>query len=138
MSLKIKVAFCTQCKGYRSSTPEGKISVNHPEFIDHFFYHGEPWVTLDSDTFEKCSSDENVDVRTVTLEKHAENDKMYCHCQKENSVLKLIYPGYEAKEIIERFEVETDPYFKDLYYTARNFHGLHSLHGKNNGLGITG
>lgn len=37
VSISIKVAFSTNCKGYCSATPLEKKYADHPEIIDQFF-----------------------------------------------------------------------------------------------------
>lgn len=144
MSIQIKIAFCTKCKGYYSSTTADKKNNNHPDIIDHFLYHGEPWFTLDHHTFDHNKNFENIEVRTLSLEDHRENDHVYCHCEKKARAEKKVYM-YELKktektentnEFIEKYEVDTDIYFRDLYYTYNTFHGMGSAHHKNAGIGL--
>lgn len=126
MSIKIKVAFCTECKGYHSATPANQKHADHIDIIDHFFYHGEPWFTLDPETFEKASKLESTDVRTVSLTEHTQHDHMYCHCNKKRA--KRRHFSYEyfdsapAVEKAEKYTTDADYDFKDLYYTANQFH----------------
>ncbi len=106
MSIIIKVAFCKKCKGYSCATPIEKKHIQHPEVIDHYFYHGEPYFTLDHNTFENHIQYENIEVKLISFSEHVKADHLYCNCLKKTVVLKEF-------EIIERYE--TDIYFKDLY-----------------------
>ncbi|MDH6253338.1 hypothetical protein M2347_003065 [Chryseobacterium sp. H1D6B] len=136
MSIKIKVAFCKECNGYYSSTPAEKNNNNHPDIIDHFLYHGEPWVTLDHQAFEQYKNYENLEVRTVSLQQHMKKDHLYCTCKKKIQIKKAVYM-YELKKTennndpIEKYEVDTDIYFRDLYYTYNTFHGIGANHKHN-------
>ncbi len=129
MSIKIQVAVCTKCKGYFSAAPLEQKNANHPDIIDHFFYHGEPWFTLECKTFEKSRNMEDTKVVITDLEEHAKNDHNYCHCKKKEVYTRLQY-SYESSQLekyvpyLEKNEMETEIYFKDLYYTYNNFHGI--------------
>jgi hypothetical protein len=135
MSIKIKVAFCTECNGYYCATPAERKDCKHPDIIDHFLYHGEPWFTLDSHTFEHYKKYENLEFRTISFQEHVEKDHLYCHCKKKMRAEKTVYM-YELKktentnESIEKHEVDTDIYFRDLYYTYNTFHGMGSANNK--------
>lgn len=129
MSIKIQVAVCTECKGYFSAAPLEQKNASHPDIIDHFFYHGEPWFTLDCKTFEKSRNMENSRIIVTDLENHAENDHRQCRCKKKEVPAKAAYSyeSYQTEKCIpqlERNEMETEIYFKDLYYTYNNFHGI--------------
>lgn len=129
MSIKIQVATCTQCNGYYSAAPLEQKHINHPDIIDHFFYHGEPWFTLDQKTFENCKNYEHTEIIVMDLDEHVKQDHLYCHCNKKVLPVKTNY-NYEisdyqkAASVIEKIETETEIYFKDLYYTYNNFHGM--------------
>ncbi len=129
MSIKIQVAVCTQCNGYYSATTLEQKHSTHPEIIDHFFYHGEPWFTLDQKTFEKCRNYENTKIMVVDLDQHIKHDHLYCNCQKKANPVKTNY-NYEVSDLqktsslTEKIEIDTEIYFKDLYYTYNNFHGI--------------
>ncbi|HBV14384.1 hypothetical protein [Chryseobacterium carnipullorum] len=143
MSVKVKVAYCTQCNGYYSSTPAEIGHSNHPDIIDHFFYHGEPWFTLDHQTFAKYKSYENIEIRVVKLADHVKNDHVYCRCSKKKSVQRIAYQQ-ESKELkiniesVEKYQIDTDIYFRDLYYTSKNFHGktYHGIKGNETRMSI--
>ena len=129
MSIKIQVAMCTKCNGYYSSAPLEEKDSNHPEIIDHFFYHGEPWFTLEQDTFNKCKGYAHTEIMVMDLNEHAENDHEYCHCEKkvvkEGNHIQAVAKKEKNHLVIEKYEVENEIYFKDLYYTYNNFHGIH-------------
>lgn len=137
MPIEIKIAFCTQCNGYHSATPSDKKDSNNTDIIDHFFYHGEPWFTLDPTTFEKASKLEKTEVKTMSFDEHIKNDHLYCHCSKKRASVKENH-NYESVNSISQsvataekyvdadFYFKDDYYFKDLYYTYNNFHGLSS------------
>jgi len=128
MSIKIKVAFCTECKGYHSATPASEKHSDHIDIIDHFFYHGEPWFTLDPGTFEKASKLENTEVQTLLLSDHTQQDHLYCHCIKKRA--KKRYLSYEyfdtVPQIADQFTNDSNYDFKDLYYTSNQFHPAQS------------
>lgn len=121
MSIKIQVAVCTKCNGYCSSAPLDKKDIQHPDIVDHFFYHGEPRFTLDQETFEKVKKYEHTEIVIVDLRKHEENDHLQCNCAKQ---VRADIPKYrKAVQAAERYETD-EIYFKDLYYTYNNFHGI--------------
>lgn len=124
--INIKVAFCQQCGGYHSATPADLNQVNHPEIEDHFFYHGEPWFTLNHDTFKKAEMLEETEVRTVSLHQHREYDYMYCKCSKKvKSVTKTPvyqFSGTQYTAPLQKTESENDIYFRDVYRLCYNFH----------------
>lgn len=139
MSIKIQVAVCTECKGYFSAAPLEQKNANHPDIIDHFFYHGEPWFTLDCKTFEKSKKLENTQIVVTDLEEHAKDDHRYCNCKKKEVSAQVKY-AYEALQTekylpyMEKNEMENEIYFKDLYYTYNNFHGIAAAnHHRNSG-----
>lgn len=139
MSIKIQVAVCTECKGYFSAAPLEQKNANHPDIIDHFFYHGEPWFTLDCKTFEKSKKLENTQIVVTDLEEHAKDDHRYCNCKKKEVSAQVKY-AYEALQTekylpyMEKNELENEIYFKDLYYTYNNFHGIAAAsHHRNSG-----
>ena len=129
MSIKIQVATCTQCNGYYSAAPLEQKHTHHPEIIDHFFYHGEPWFTLDQKAFEKFTNHEKIKVIIIDLHTHIQHDHLYCRCEKKTAPTKINYT-YEVSDfqkplsILEKNEIENEIYFKDLYYTYNNFHGI--------------
>jgi len=82
--INIMVAFCQECGGYHSAAPADPNQIDHPEIVDHFFYHGEPWFTLNQETFKKAAMLEATEVRTVSLNHHREYDYMYCKCSKKS------------------------------------------------------
>ncbi len=129
MSIKIQVAVCTECNGYFSAAPLEQKNATHPDITDHFFYHGEPWFTLDCKTFDKSRNMEHTQIVITDLAEHAKNDHQYCHCKKKEVTAKVKY-SYESLSAeryipnMEKNEIETEIYFKDLYYTYNNFHGI--------------
>lgn len=128
--MKIKVAFCTQCQGYSAATPAEKKYINHPDIIDHFFYHGEPWFTLDHDTFEALKNLEDTEVKIISLQEHTENDHRYCMCHKNTittssaSVAEEDYIGSDPVSWYDHQRIDADYYFTDLYHTYNTFHGI--------------
>lgn len=133
MSIKIQVAQCTECKGYTSAAPLETKHTFHPEVVDHFFYHGEPAFTLDLKTFEKFKNLENTEVLIMDLKEHEENDHLHCSCVKKpaqkpiySQTQKEIYGIPKNPFAADKHEVENEIYFKDLYYTYNNFHGINS------------
>lgn len=131
MSIKIQVALCTDCNGYYSSAPLEKKDIFHPEITDHYFYHGEPRFTLDIDGFEKFKKFENTEIKVFDLDEHRTQDHLHCHClkKKQTSKKKYTYKAPKKEKIIstiEKIDADTDIYFKDLYYTYNNFHGISS------------
>jgi len=128
-SISIKVAFCTNCKGYCSATPADQKDHDHPEIIDQFFYHGEPWFTFDQKTFEAKTQYQEIDIKILDLTTHKIKDRNYCYCSKTKKVAAKAPISVSSKTEQVYFtsdyqEVESDLYFKDLYHTYQNFHGL--------------
>ncbi|HAO06692.1 MAG TPA: hypothetical protein DCQ50_06810 [Chryseobacterium sp.] len=131
MSIQIQVARCTQCKGYTSAAPTEKKYSNHPDIIDYYFYHGEPAFTLDLKTFEKFRNLENTEIEIVELHDHEKNDHQHCKCvkksvQKALSAKKEVFSMPKNPFAAEKSEMDNEIYFKDLYYTYNNFHGVSS------------
>jgi len=124
--INIMVAFCQKCGGYHSAAPADQSQVDHPEIVDHFFYHGEPWFTLDQDTFKKATMLEETEVRTVSLNHHREYDYMYCKCSKKvktttkTPVYQFAGSNYAAP-VQQKAESEIDVYFRDVYSLCYNF-----------------
>lgn len=106
MSIIIKVAFCKKCNGYGCATPAEKKNIHHPEIIDHYFYHGEPYFTLDHNTFENHIQYESMEIKLISFPEHVKADNLYCSCLKKAVI-------FQEFELIEKYE--TDIYFKDLY-----------------------
>lgn len=126
-SISIKVAFCKSCKGYCSAIPVDKKDHNHPEIIDQFFYHGEPWFTFDQKTFDKKAQYEAIDVRILDLSVHRIKDNKYCHCSKTKKASQPTFVSANKKTDSVFFTSdypEIEVYFQDLYHTYQNFHGL--------------
>lgn len=125
-NIYIKVAFCKTCGGYHSSAPAILSQMYHPEIIDHYFYHGEPWFTLDQSVFELAEKMEATETKIMNLEDHTEKDLNYCSCIKKNQQVTKspvenlpLYP----KIIPIKQNVETeDFYFGDVYQLCYNFH----------------
>lgn len=131
MSIQIQVARCTQCKGYTSAAPTEQKYSNHPDIIDHYFYHGEPAFTLDLKTFEKFRNLEDTEIEIVELHDHEKNDHQHCKCvkkpvQKALSAKKEVFSMPKNPFAAEKSEMDNEIYFKDLYYTYNNFHGVSS------------
>ncbi|MEA1848717.1 MULTISPECIES: hypothetical protein [Chryseobacterium] len=131
MSIKIQVAKCTDCNGYYSSAPLENKDIFNPEITDHYFYHGEPWFTLDLNAFEKFKKYERTEIKVVELDEHRKQDHLHCHCPKKKTVSKKKYAYSASKKqhtlpAIEKYDADTDIYFKDLYYTYNNFHGINA------------
>ncbi len=125
MSIKIKVAFCTECKGYHSATPVNQKHTDHIDIIDHFFYHGEPWFTLDPGTFEKASKLENTEIKTISLAEHTQQDHLYCHCSKKRVKRRhFSYEYFDTEPQLKaaKHTADADYDFRDLYFTANQFH----------------
>lgn len=130
-SISIKVAFCTNCNGYCTATPVDKNDHDHPEIVDQFFYHGEPWFTFDQKTFEANTQYQEIDVKILDLAIHRIKDRRYCHCSKTKKMVKSNHIATPAKSeniyfTSDYIEMEYDLYFQDLYHTYQNFHGLGS------------
>ncbi|GGG49426.1 hypothetical protein [Epilithonimonas arachidiradicis] len=127
MSIKLKLAQCNQCKGYRSSTVVNPKDIHHPEVVDHYFYHGEPWFTFNSETFEKSVNYSDITVKVVDLKDHFQNDLCYCTCQhvtaKNKDFFYYTIPGKGQVKTIDFIEdFENDIYFRDLYIIYNNYH----------------
>ncbi|UFH33110.1 hypothetical protein LNP04_05150 [Chryseobacterium sp. C-71] len=134
-SINVKVAFCTECKGYYAATPTKKEDCNHPEIIDHYFYHGEPYFTLNQRSFESNTQLSNTEVRILKLSDHQANDHQHCNCVKDIVQRKKIASKSEYNESklitsTENSEMEADVYFTDLYCTYNNFHGINTSVGR--------
>ncbi|MCF2219338.1 hypothetical protein H9Q08_08470 [Chryseobacterium sp. PS-8] len=131
MPIQIQVAQCTECKGYTSAAPLDSKHTYHPEIAHHFLYHGEPAFTLDQKTFDKYRNLENTKVIIMDLAEHEENDHLHCSCAKK-AIQKRVYSQKEIYNIptnhfvSEKHEIDNEIYFKDLYHTYNNFHGLTS------------
>jgi hypothetical protein len=126
MALKLQLAHCGACEGYYSSTVLNTRDLHNPEIIDHYFYHGEPWFTLDRKTFDLSVDHEAAEVRVVDFLEHLENDHSYCQCAHRAKV-KREHHYYQtasgnAKSKIPAEDSEHDIYFYDLYITYNNFH----------------
>lgn len=135
-SISIKVAFCTSCNGYCSAIPVDKKDHDHPEIIDQFFYHGEPWFTFDQKKFEAKTQFEGIDVRILDLSTHRIKDRKYCNCVKVKKAVKTIHRSISARAEQAYFasdynDIDADIYFQDLYHTYHNFHGLGVKHSAN-------
>lgn len=134
-SINVKVAFCTECNGYYAATPAKKEDCNHPEIIDHYFYHGEPHFTLNQHSFESNTQFSDTEIRVLELSKHQESDHQHCNCSKNTEKKRNVALRAEAKEhklvmSTENSEIEADVYFTDLYCTYNNFHGLNAAIGR--------
>lgn len=131
MSVQIQVALCKDCNGHLSSAPLNKKDIHHPEITDHFFYYGEPFFTLDKSVFAKFRDYENTEIITVDLHKYQSQDHQYCKCIKRKAVSRKKYKHNASKKqkeavFVEKNDIDNDIYFKDLYYTYNNFHGINS------------
>ncbi len=126
-SINVKVAFCTECNGYYTATPDSGEDCNHPEIIDHYFYHGEPHFTLNRNSFEKNTQFLKTEIRTLKLSDHQAADHLHCNCLKEINSLKNVsdkkQKEHKISVVSEILEIDADIYFQDLYYTYNNFHG---------------
>lgn len=126
MALELQLAHCEACNGYYSSTVLDTKDLDHPEIIDHYFYHGEPWFTLDKKTFDHSINLQAAKVRIVDFEEHLKDDQRYCTCAKSAKLKKdFVYhqaPNRNAsRKAISEF-IDQDIYFYDLYITAHNYH----------------
>ena len=126
MALKLQLAHCAACNGYYSSTVLNPKDLNHPEIVDHYFYHGEPWFTLDKKKFDQSVDHPDADVRIVDFEEHIKNDNCYCTCASKTKSRKdylyhLIPNLHTQKKTIKEY-IDQDIYFYDLYITSNNFH----------------
>ena len=112
--------------------PVDKNDHNHPEIVDQFFYHGEPWFTFDQKKFDTKTQFEGIDIKIMDLTVHRIKDRKYCNCTKVKKVAKASHISVSAKTEQAYFtsdyhEIESDIYFQDLYHTYQNFHGLSSV-----------
>ncbi len=123
--INLKVAYCTQCDGYRTSIVTSKINNKHDDVIDHYLYHGSPWFTFDYQVFSEISSKKDVEIREVGLSQHRKNDRKYCTCDQVSTheVITAITPKVVAKKhrISTDFS-DADYYFRDVYHLASMFH----------------
>lgn len=126
MALKLQLAHCAACDGYYSSSVLNHKDLNHPEVIDHYFYHGEPWFTLDKKTFDRSLDHQNAEIQIVDLEDHIKDDKRYCTCanKAKHTIEHLYYlaPNTNRHKKTLNEYVDQDIYFYDLYITYNNFH----------------
>jgi hypothetical protein len=124
MALELQLAHCDTCNGYYSSTVLNPKDLDHPEIIDHYFYHGEPWFTLDKKTFDALNQ-QSSNVRIVDFNEHLKDDQRYCTCAKNNKLKKdsadLSPNRHISRKIISEF-IDQDIYFYDLYITSQNYH----------------
>ena len=124
--INIKVAFCLQCGGYHSSAPADFSQVNDPEVTDHFFYHGEPWFTLNKETFEKALLLEDTVVKTLSLSNHKINDKKYCKCTRSpkpvNKIQVYSFPVSDEILMNKNQVSDSELYFTEVYRLCYNFH----------------
>lgn len=126
MALKLQLAHCDACDGYYSSTVLNPKNINHPDIIDHYFYHGEPWFTLDQKTFDEALDRQAGSIQTVDLDEHIKDDQRYCTCGKKTKRIKehlyyLAPSNNRSKKALTEY-VNQDIYFYDLYITYNNFH----------------
>lgn len=126
MALELQLAHCEACNGYYSSTVLDTRDLNHPEIIDHYFYHGEPWFTLDRKTFDYSLNQQSKHIRIVDFEEHLKDDQRYCNCAKstklkKDSVYHQVLSRNASKKAISEF-IDQDIYFYDLYITSHNYH----------------
>ncbi|MBV6879018.1 hypothetical protein NG800_003010 [Epilithonimonas ginsengisoli] len=126
MALELQLAHCDTCNGYYSSTVLNPKDLHHPRIIDHFFYHGEPWFTLDRKTFDQTVDHQADSVRIIDFEDHIKDDQRYCTCGKKTKHVKehLYYlaPSTNRNKKTLTEYVDQDIYFYDLYITYNNFH----------------
>lgn len=126
MALELQLAHCGTCNGYYSSTVVNPNDLQNPKIIDHYFYHGEPWFTLDKKTFGLSTSQQATDVRIVDFEEHQKVDHQYCTCNrmvdsKNDLKCNLISNTHMSDKTVNEY-TEEDIYFYDLYITYNNFH----------------
>lgn len=126
MALKLQLAHCDACDGYYSSTVLNPKNINHPDIVDHYFYHGEPWFTLDQKTFDEALDRQTGSIHTVDFYEHIRDDQRYCTCSKKTKHVKehLYYPSpnmNRSRKALTEY-VNQDIYFYDLYITYNNFH----------------
>lgn len=126
MALKLQLAHCDACDGYYSSTVLNPKNINHPDIVDHYFYHGEPWFTLDQKTFDESVDRQSGSIQTVDLDEHIKDDQRYCTCiKKANHKKEHLYylaPNSTRNHKALNDYVDQDIYFYDLYITYNNFH----------------
>ncbi|MFY1045812.1 hypothetical protein [Chryseobacterium sp. GP-SGM7] len=123
----VRVAFCKNCGGYHSSAPENLSQINHPEIIDHYFYHGEPWFTLEESVFEIAAMKDATEIKTLHINDHQKNDQDYCFCTKK--ILTVTKTPFDQFSVYSntipatKQAVETEEfYFRDVYQLCYNFH----------------
>lgn len=126
MALELQLAHCETCNGYCSSTIMNKRDAEHPEIIDHYFYHGEPWFTLDAETFEESVQNRSADVQVVDFEEHLKDDLQYCTCDS-TAMSESKQVAYHTANIFSykselKEYIQNDNYFYDLYIAYHNFH----------------
>lgn len=127
MALELQLAHCGTCKGYYSSTVVNPNDLQNPKIIDHFFYHGEPWFTLDKKTFVLSTDHQTADVRIVDFEEHQKEDHLYCTCKrtvdsKNDFKCNLVSNFHNTADKSLNEYTDEDIYFYDLYITYNNFH----------------
>lgn len=134
-SINVTVAFCTICNGYHAATLEKKEDINHPDIIDHYFYHGEPHFTLNINSFPDIIRSSDTEIRTMKLADHQKKDKQHCNCteSKRNKRMVTLEAKRKNHTVLLQPEIndsDTDIYFNDLYYTYNNFHGFSDITGR--------
>ncbi|WDF46280.1 hypothetical protein PQ459_15380 [Chryseobacterium sp. KACC 21268] len=123
MALELQLAHCNICKGYYSSTVLNTKDLSSPEIIDHYFYHGEPWFTLDKKTFDLSVDHQSADVKVVDFEEHLKYDHQYCTCaESQNDTLDNLSANLKTNKKVLNEYVDQDIYFYDLYITYNNIH----------------
>lgn len=126
MALELQLAHCDACNGYYSSTVLNPRDLNHPDIIDHYFYHGEPWFTLDKKTFDHSVDHQEANVRIVDFEEHIKDDHSYCTCaqkgKQRKDYLYHLTPNLNTQKKAIKEYIDQDIYFYDLYITSNNFH----------------
>jgi hypothetical protein len=126
MALKLQLAHCDACNGYYSSTVLNPKDINNPEIIDHYFYHGEPWFTLDKKTFDHSIGQQTDHLHIVDFEEHAKEDGRYCTCankaKHKNEHLYYLSPNINTNKKALNEYIDQDIYFYDLYITYNNVH----------------
>lgn len=115
MSLELQLAHCNICSGYYSSTVLNSKDLGSPAIIDHYFYHGEPWFTLDKKTFDLSVDRRSADVKVVNFEEHLKDDHKYCTCNN-------LTASFTTNKQMPTDDTDHDIYFYDLYITYNNFH----------------
>lgn len=121
MALQLQLAQCDTCNGYLSSTVLNPNDLTHPQIVDHYFYHGEPWFTLDKNTFDQSIKHGNTNVRIIDFEEHVENDEKYCKCRDRKKLSNESPSIFSDKKKISEY-IDQDIYFYDLYITCQNFY----------------